>query len=366
MTYRAHMGIENAASGGSVPVWPTLIKLGLGVAGGYLAASLLFGRRLRSNPLPWQLVPGRRDTESFSVFYGPELIGYVVQGRSGYSAHTDKGAVIAGPIPSPVVAGAIVYDRWMESFGASKTLAGVDATRPGYLEANPGWSIKQLTPGDAELMVGDERIAYGILYEGDGWTFYPEDSSQPASVQGVKDLKDAAAKAYSVWLDVSLGALLAPEPVPTAEGAELWKVFAKAEEEAEVQAEKAEKKIARRKEKVDLSPEEIEWAILETVQKAKRRGKRGRKWARPVSDAEIAAKLGVTVKAVRDSGIKLANEGVIYAHTAFRKVPEAMELRDPKGRRILTSQKKRRKRTMFAEHGPRGQKGHFEHKGAKR
>ena len=244
---------------------------------------------------------------------------------------------------------------------------------------NPEWRVKKINRAEVELFVGDEEIGYGVNTE-NGWFFYPSEIGPGTLAAGIQNLNAAAKQAYENWAAYKAGRKVAPvetkpllevfgpseAPSVVEEGPELWKVFERAEQEAERQAEQAEKKIAKRKVKIQLTHEQIKDAICHLVREARMRGKRKRQWAAPISDAEVASLLGVTVKAARDAGIALANDGVIYAHTMLRMVPEESMTRDKRGRLLVTSQKKRRKRTMFAEYGPRGQKGHFQHKGAPR
>jgi hypothetical protein len=371
------MGIDNAAAGGAVSVWPIVVRLGLGVAAGYVLGKLLF-RPVHRNPLPWHFRRASNDENAFFVDVGAEHIGYVILGRSGWSAHGPRGALLDGPFPSHPIAGAVVYARWIESsptMPLERQQAAAD-TLAGFMEVNPEWVMRQLDPTMVSYFVGDTEIAMAHCPWPDKdptWEIL-EMPGMKTIAKGIKTPEEGGEVAFrhwsgepeTTWADIFTASAALPELPPEAieEAPELFKVFARAEQEAEQRAEKAEKTIARRPEKRELPPEVIEGSILDMLAASVKRGKKGRgRWYAPMSDAEIASRLGITIKEARDTGIQLANEGLIYAHTAMRMVPEATELRDPKGRRIMTSQKRRRKRTMFSYHGPRGERGHIQRKG---
>lgn len=342
--------------------------IAVGIAAGLFVGRWLKRRHRKSNPMPWSVL---KVGDGFWVVNDErtgDTLGFVVEMKGYYSAHTAK-RVFIGAMPTLVSAAGLVYGRFWEKFEGADTLVGVPAQ-------NPKWTLEKRLGGGEYVVVGDETV--GLVCE---------DEHAPGTWEAATGLHKARGgfsdEASAIeWVLANAKVKHVEIPVVSEKGTLIDSLQEEDSTERQEQVSKSRKRLAKEKVKAakeELPDEELDKRIVITLYRSKIKGKTYTKdlagkerevpkqllLPKSLTADEIAPKVKSTRNRVFDRAKALARDNRIFGVCGYKIVNVPTTREDSKGRKIMTFRQKKAFVCKFAAFGPNGEVGFFargEHK----
>ena len=337
------------------------LLVSIGIAAGIVVGRWLKRRHPSRNPMPWSELKVGPGFWAIIDERTTETLGYVVEMKGYYSAHTAK-RVFIGAMPTLVSAAGLVYGRFWEKFEGADTLVGVQAPNPDY-------HFETMMPGITKVMIGTKEIGWAIDHDG---VWEASSSIGKGYKMGFQDMESAAE-----WLVSDIEKKVEPEPKPEQEKGSLYEVFSPEREVThKEEVKKSKKRLSKEKAKIarqELTDEELDKRIVITLYRSKIKGKTYTKdlsgkerevakqllLPKSLTADEIAPKVKSTRNRVFDRAKALARDSRIFGVCGYRIVNVPTTREDSKGRKIMTFRQKKALVCKFAAFGPNGEVGFF-------